>query len=489
MAIPNPRSIDGGRSAAPPTLMQKLLRTKPVDDTLNDAAGHSSHGLQRTMGVFQLTMLGVGATIGTGIFVALTGAVPKAGPAVLLSFVLAGITAALTALCYAELASSIPVSGSSYSYAYATLGEVVAYGVGWCLLLEYGVSAAAIAVGWGQYLNELFMQLWGWQLPAAISAPPGKDGAVFNLPGVILVAMCALLLMRGAKESATINTIMVLLKLAVLALFIVIAFSAFNSNNLTPFMPMGIAGVSAASASIFFSYIGIDAVSTAGEEVKNPRRNLPLAIVLSLVIVTSVYILVALAALGAQPWTEFEGQEAGLAAILHKVTGSSWPSVMLSIGAIISIFSVTLIVIYGQTRILFAMSHDGMLPKAFGKVNPRTLTPVFNTVVVAIFIGLLAGLVPLDALMDLTSMGTLVAFSVVSIGVMVLRSTQPNLPRGFKVPLYPVTPVLSVAFCLYLIKDLPMATFYAFGGMLVFAAIFYFSYSIHHSKVGQKGQS
>lgn len=489
MAIPNPRSIDAGERAAPPTLAQKLMRIKPVEDTLNDASGHSAHGLQRTMGLFQLTMLGVGATIGTGIFVVLTGAVPKAGPAVLLSFVIAGITAALTALCYAELASSIPVSGSSYSYAYATLGEVVAYGVGWCLLLEYGVSAAAIAVGWGQYLNELFMQLWGWQLPAAISAPPGKDGAFFNLPGVILVALCALLLMRGAKESATINTIMVLLKLAVLVLFMAIAFTSFNSSNLTPFMPLGIAGVGAAASSIFFSYIGIDAVSTAGEEVKNPRRNLPLAIVASLLIVTGFYILVALAGIGAQPWKEFEGQEAGLAAILAKITGATWPAVVLSIGAIISIFSVTLIVIYGQTRILFAMSHDGMLPKAFGTVNPRTLTPVFNTVVVAIFIGLLAGLVPLDALIDLTSMGTLVAFAVVSIGVMVLRRTQPTLPRGFKVPLYPVTPLLSIAFCLYLIQGLPLITFKLFGGMLVFAAIFYFSYSIHHSKVGQRRSS
>lgn len=486
MSVPNPRSLE---RSAPTTLLQKLLRTKPVEQTLSDASGHSSHGLNRTMGLFSLTMLGVGATIGTGIFVVLTGAVPKAGPGVLLAFVIAGITAALTALCYAELASSIPVSGSSYSYAYATLGEIVAYGVGWCLLLEYGVSAAAIAVGWGQYLNELFQQLWGFQLPKAISAPPGQEGAIFNLPGVILVTMCALLLMRGAKESTTVNTIMVLTKLAVLVLFCAIAFTAFNSSNLEPFMPMGIAGVGAAASSIFFSYIGIDAVSTAGEEVVNPRRNLPLAIVFSLLIVTALYILVALAGLGAQPWTEFEGQEAGLAAILSKITGATWPAVILSIGAIVSIFSVTLIVIYGQTRILFAMAHDGMLPKVFGSVNPRTLTPVFNTVVVSIFIALLAGLVPLDALIDLTSMGTLVAFAVVSIGVMVLRRTQPTLPRGFKVPLYPITPIVSVLFCLYLIQGLPAAVFYLFGGMLVLAAIFYFTYSIHHSKVGRGEQS
>lgn len=483
MALPPPNPL-AVRAGAAPTLMQRLLRRKPVE--AGDAAG--SHGLDRSMGLFSLTMLGVGATIGTGIFVVLTGAVPKAGPGVLLSFVIAGITAALTALCYAELASSMPVSGSSYSYAYATLGEIVAYGVGWCLLLEYGVSAAAIAVGWGQYLNELFQQLWGWQLPKAISAPPGQEGALFNLPGVVLVAMCGLLLMRGARESATVNTIMVLLKLAVLVFFVAIAFTGFRSENLTPFMPMGIAGVGAAASSIFFSYIGIDAVSTAGEEVKNPRRNLPLAIIFSLLIVTALYILVALAGLGAQPWTEFQGQEAGLAAILAKLTGAGWPAVVLSIGAIISIFSVTLVVIYGQTRILFAMSCDGMLPPVFGKVHPRTLTPVFNTVVVCIFIGLLAGLVPLDALVDLTSMGTLVAFAVVSIGVMVLRRTQPDLPRGFRVPLYPVTPVLSVAFCLYLIQGLPPVTYYLFGGMLAFAAVFYFAYSARHSKLETGGR-
>jgi basic amino acid/polyamine antiporter, APA family len=289
--------------------------------------------------------------------------------------------------------------------------------------------------------------------------------------------------MRGAKESAAVNTIMVLLKLAVLVLFIAIALTAFKSENLTPFMPMGIAGVGAAASSIFFSYIGIDAVSTAGEEAKDPRRTLPIAIVLSLLIVTALYILVAFSGLGAQPWTKFQGQEAGLAAILHDITGASWPSILLALGAIVSIFSVTLIVIYGQTRILFAMSHDGMLPKVFGTVHPRTLTPVFNTIVVSIFIALLAGLVPLDALIDLTSMGTLVAFATVSIGVVVLRRTQPSLPRGFRVPLYPITPILSVAFCLYLIQGLPLATFYLFGGMLVIAAIIYFAYSIHNSRL------
>lgn len=435
------------------------------------------------MGLFSLTMMGVGATIGSGIFVLLTGAVPKAGPGVLLAFMLAGITAALTALCYAELASSIPVSGSAYSYAYATLGEVVAYGVGWCLLLEYGVSAAAIAVGWGEYLNELLQQVWGWRLPRALSAAPGKDGAWFNLPGAVLVAMCCVLLVRGARESAAVNTVMVLLKLAVLLMFVAIAFTSFRAEHLTPFLPMGMAGVSAAASSIFFSYIGIDAVSTAGEEVRNPRRNLPLAILLSLVIVTALYIVVALSALGAQPWTEFHGQEAGLAAILSRITGAGWPAVVLSIGAIVAIFSVTLIVLYGQTRILYAMSRDGLLPQAFSRVHARTKTPVFNTGAVCVFAGLLAGLVPLDALIDLTSLGTLTAFTVVSVGVIVLRRTRPDLPRGFRVPMYPLVPVASVGFCLYLVASLPAATFAMFGAMLVLAAAVYTVYGLRHSRL------
>jgi APA family basic amino acid/polyamine antiporter len=458
-----------------------LLRKKPVQLLTSETAGDAKHGhLEPTMGLFQLTMLGVGATIGTGIFIVLTQAVPKAGPGVVLSFGIAGITAALTALCYAELASTIPVSGSSYSYAYATLGEMVAYLVGWCLLLEYGVSASAIAVGWGQYLNELLVDVLGWRMPDAISQPPGHGG-YFNLPSIILVVMCCLLLLRGARESATINAIMVVVKIMILIMFIVIAFSAFDSANLRPFAPFGVAGIGAAASNIFFSYIGLDAVSTAGEEVKNPRRTLPLAIISALLLVTGLYVLVALAGIGAQPWTAFEGQEAGLAVILRNITGANWPSLLIAIGAVISIFSVTLVVIYGQTRILFAMGRDGMLPEFFYKVNPRTLTPVQNTVIVGIFIASLAAFVPLDILADLTSMGTLVAFAVVSLGVLILRRTQPDLPRGFKVPLYPIAPILSVAFCLYLILGLPGQTFLLFAVWLAVALVIYFTYSIRNS--------
>jgi APA family basic amino acid/polyamine antiporter len=462
-----------------------LLRRKPVGRVVAEGGEHlPEEGLHRSIGLFQLTMLGVGATIGTGIFVALTTAVPAAGPAVIVSFVIAGITAALTALCYAELASTIPVSGSSYSYAYATLGEFVAFLVGACLLLEYAVSASAIAVGWGQYLNEMFSDLIGWRMPDAIAKAPGAGG-VFNLPAVVLVGSCLILLLRGVKESVTVNAVLVVLKLLVLLFFVVIAFSGFHAQNLTPFAPMGMAGIGAAASSIFFSYIGIDAVSTAGDEVKDPRRTLPLGIILSLLIVTAVYILVALAAVGAQPWTAFAGQEAGLAVILRNLTGASWTSLILCVGAIVSIFSITLVVMYGQTRILYAMSRDGLLPKVFQRVNPKTQSPDLNTYIVAVFIALLAAFVPLDTLVNLTSMGTLIAFAIVSLGVIILRRTQPDLPRGYRVPLYPVVPLLSVAFCGYLIVGLPLDTWILFGVWAAAACGLYFGYSMRKSKLAR----
>lgn len=464
-------------------LRTALFRRKPIAAFVTETGATSEGGeLKRTMGLFQLTMLGVGATIGTGIFIVLNAAVPKAGPGVIVSFAIAGVTAALTALCYAELASMIPVSGSSYSYTYATLGEVVAYCVGWCLLLEYGVSAGAIVVGWGQYLNEVFADLFGWRMPDAISQPPGAGGIV-NVPAVVLVVLCVFLLMRGSRESATVNTIMVVIKIAILVLFIVIGLSAFDSTNLQDFAPFGIAGIGAAASTIFFSFIGIDAVSTAGEEVHNPRRTLPLAIVGALIIVSTLYVLVALVAIAAQPWEKFEGQEAGLAQILRDITGSTWPSLVLSLGAVISLFSVTLVVLYGQSRILFAMARDGMLPEVFHKVDPRTLTPVRNTLIVGLFVALLGALVPLDVLANLTSMGTLVAFGVVSIGVMVLRRSQPDAPRGFRVPLYPVVPLLSIAACLYLIWGLPLDTFLLFAAWLAIALVAYFLYGMKHSRL------
>src|SRR3954454_23568611 len=468
------------------TLRQRVLRRKNVM-TMAAETGADTGGseLARTIGLFQLTLFGVGATIGTGIFIVLSQAVPVAGPAVIFSFIIAGTVAGLTAICYAELASAVPVSGSSYSYAYATLGEGVAMVVAACLLLEYGVSAAAVAVGWSQYLNELLDNLFGFNIPTSLAQAP-EQGGIFNVPAVILIVLCTLLLIRGASESAKVNAVMVLIKLGVLTLFVVLGLQGWHADNLSDFAPFGVHGVWSAAGIIFFSYIGLDAVSTAGEEVKNPRRNMPLAILSALVIVTSIYIAVTLVGVAAQPSSAFEGQEAGLSAILEDVTGSSWPATVLAAGAVISIFSVTLVVIYGQTRILFAMGRDGMIPALFHKLNPKTLTPVPATIVVAVVVSLLAGLLPINFLAEMTSIGTLTAFLIVSVGVMMLRYRSPELPRGFRVPLFPFIPIASIAGCIWIILDLRAVTIWVFLGWWSVALVWYFFYGRHHSLLGKR---
>ena len=387
------------------SLREQVLRRKPVREMEDETGADTGQSeLARTIGLFQLSMFGIGATIGTGIFFVLSQAVPVAGPAVIWSFVIAGVVAGLTAVCYAELAGAVPVSGSSYSYAYTTLGELPAMGVAACLLLEYGVSAAAVAVGWSQYLNELLDNLFGFTLPDSLSQAP-EQGGIINLPAVVLIFLCTLLLIRGASESAKTNAVMVMIKLGVLVLFVVLGIQGWNSDNFSNFAPFGLSGITSAAGIIFFSYIGLDAVSTAGEEVKDPHRNMPLAILIALVAVTAIYMLVTVVAVGAQPAAAFEDQEAGLSAILEQVTGATWPGTVLAAGAVVSIFSVTLVVLYGQTRILFAMSRDGMLPELFHRVNPRTLTPVPNTIIVACVIALLAGLIPINFLAEMTSIG------------------------------------------------------------------------------------
>lgn len=471
-------------------LTGQMLRRRPVIGA-PVAHGASDH-LRRSIGTFQLTLFGVGATVGTGIFIVLQQAVPKAGPAVLVSFVVAGIAAGLSAICYAEMASAVPVSGSTYSYAYTTMGEFIAMGVAGCLLLEYGVSMSATAVGWSGYLNQLLDNLFGWRLPHALSAAPwGDNPGIINLPATVLIVMCSLLLIRGASESAAVNTVMVILKLCVLGMFVAVAFTAFTTDHFAGFWNKGFTGITAAASTIFFTFIGLDAVSTAGDEVKNPQKTMPRAILGALVVVTSVYILVAFAGLGTQSADAFgsdEQSEAGLSVMLTNILhGQTWASTILAVGAVISIFSVTLVVMYGQTRILFAMGRDGLLPPMFAKVNPRTMTPVNNTIVVGAVTGTLAGMVPLDYLWDLVSIGTLVAFIVVSVGVIILRVREPDLPRAFKVPGYPVTPVLSVAACLFVLYGLPRITWLWFGLWVGLVLAFYLLWSRHHSALNDGG--
>ncbi|MFF0743800.1 amino acid permease [Streptomyces sp. NPDC004111] len=461
-----------------------LLRRKPVEQLVDEGGKGEGGSLRRSLSMWQLTMISIGATLGTGIFVVLGEAVPKAGPAVTISFVIAGLTALFSALSYAELAGSIPVSGSSYSYAYATMGELIAWVCGWCLVLEYGVSVAAVAVGWGEYLNEFLDGTIGVTIPDALSAPPG-DGGYFNLPALVVVLLAMVFLLGGAKESARANTIMVAVKIGALLLFCTIGFLGFKSGNYADFMPLGMAGVSAAGASLFFSYIGFDAASTAGEEAKNPQRDLPRAIMLSLIIVTALYVLVAAVAVGARNWKGFEGSEAALAGIMKDVTGQTFWGTLLAAGAVIAIASVVLTVLYGQTRVLFAMSRDGLVPKAFSKVSAKTGTPRVNTIIVSLFCGVLAAAIPLGNLVDATSIGTLFAFGLVNIAVVVLRWTRPDMNRTFRVPLGPLFPVLGFIACVYNMFGLGTATWVVFGIWMAVGLVFYFGYGIRHSRLAK----
>jgi APA family basic amino acid/polyamine antiporter len=471
------------------SLGEQLRRRKPI---AAQKGPHAGPELQRSFGTFQLMLFGVGATVGTGIFFVLQEAVPDAGPAVVVAFVVAGVAAGLSAICYAEVASAIPVSGSTYSYAYHSMGEGVAMIVAACVLLEYGVSSAAVAVGWSGYFNELLENLVGWHLPDALSYSPipyeDNVTGLVNLPAVVLVLMCMVLLLRGASESAKVNTIMVLIKLGVLLLFAVIALTAYEADHFGGFWDAGAAGISAAAGTIFFSFIGLDAVSTAGEEVRDPQRALPRAIMGALVVVVAIYVLVAVAGVGAQPVEEFESEEqqsAGLSVILENITGSGVPGTILAAGAVISIFSVTLVTLYGQTRILFAMGRDGMLPRRFSSVNPLTLTPTFNTVVVAIVVALIGGFVPADYLWDTVSIGTLIAFIVVATAVLVLRRTQPDLERPFKVPGYPVTPVLTIVACVYVLSGLAAVTWLIFAAWLAVVLGFYLAWGRRNAALGR----
>ncbi|MEV0413218.1 amino acid transporter [Streptomyces sp. NPDC050448] len=459
-----------------------LLRRKPVEQMVAEGGQGEGGTLRRSLTMWQLTMISVGATLGTGIFVVLGEAAPKAGPAVTISFIIAGLTALFSALSYAELAGSVPVSGSSYSYSYVTMGEFIAWICGWCLVLEYAVSVAAVAVGWGQYLNELLDGTIGVTIPQAVSAPLGEGGFI-NLPSLVVVLLAMVFLMRGAKESATVNSIMVGVKIVTLLLFIGIGVMGIKSGNYTPLAPLGVTGISAAASTLFFSYIGFDAASTAGEEAKNPKKDLPRAIMLSLGIVTILYVLVAFVAVGALPWKDFEGTEAALAQIMTNVTGDSFWGVVLAAGAVVAIFSVVFAVLYGQTRILFAMSRDGLVPKVFAKVDEKTGAPRANVVIVSLFCGALAAFIPLGELANATSIGTLFAFALVNVAVVILRRTKPDMARTFKVAWFPVTPILGFLACAYMMYSLPAATWVAFGVWMAVGLVVYFLYGIRRSRL------
>ncbi|MEV6753389.1 amino acid permease [Streptomyces sp. NPDC051214] len=446
------------------------------------------HGLKRTMGLFQLVCFGVGAIVGTGIFVGLSDSVAEAGPAVAVSYLLAAITCIFTAFSFAELGGAIPVSGSSYSFAYASLGERTAFLVGWCLLLEYGVSVSAVAVGWSQYLNELLESLTGWHLPDALSAGPGEGGAV-NLPAVVVILLAVVLLVRGIRESARATAAMAMLKIGILLLFLAIAFTAFKAGNLTPFAGAGASGITAGASLAFFSFIGFDAITTAGEEVKNPRRNIPIAILICIGVATLLYVAVALGAIGALGADAVADKPAALSLVVNQVTDSAVGGGIIAFGAVVAIASVVLAVMYGQTRILMSMSRDGLIPRVFERVSPKTSTPVANTWIVAAVFAVPAAFSSLDVVVNLTTIGTLAIMVVVNVAVLALRRSAPELKRSFRVPLYPVSPILGVGFCLYLIWGTGWTTWVQFAVFLVVGSLVYALYGRRHSRLGKAAEA
>jgi basic amino acid/polyamine antiporter, APA family len=453
--------------------------TKPTDQLLEAAEATS---LRRGIGALDLTALGIGAIIGTGIFVIVGEAISLSGPALVLSFVLAGVTCIFSALSYAELASTIPVSGSAYTYAYATMGEVLAWIIGWDLILEYGVSVAAVAVGWGAYFTELMDSLFGITLSDSISLPPGEGGDV-NVPAFVLVLAVAALLISGIRQSARSNTVMVIIKLLVLAFFIVVAITAFDGDHFSDFAPNGWSGIEDAAALIFFAYIGFDAVSTGSEESRNPSRDLPIAIIGSLVIATILYILASVAAVGALPADQLAGQDAPLAVALDEGAGISWGADIVTFGALVAITSVVLTILYGQTRVAFSMCRDGLMPTRLSTVWEKTRTPVILTLLFAIPIAILAAFVPLKEIAELVNIGTLFAFLIVNVAVIWLRRSKPEMERGFRVPLVPVVPIIGALLCAYLMTKLPGTTWARFGIWLVLGMVIYALYGYRNSRL------
>src|SRR3954465_16045389 len=458
---------------------------KSYDALLRDATADPEHGLKRAVGVLDLTALGIGAVIGTGIFVIIGEAIGTAGPSIIISFALAGVTCLFSAFSYAELASSIPVSGSAYTYGYATLGELVAWIIGWDLILAYGVSVAAVAGGWGGYLKSLLDSLFGITIPESIAGPPG-DGGTANLPAVFLVLAVSALLIYGVRESARTNTFMVITKVAILIFFIVVGVGSINGDNFSPWAPNGFNGTVDAAALIFFAYIGFDAVSTSGEEANNARRDLPIAIIGSLLIAPLLYILVAIVAVGLAPSSKLAGSDAPLSDAIKIGAGLDWAGDLLSFGALVAITSVTLTILYGQTRIFFAMSRDGLLPRAFSVLSVRR-TPWITTLMFGILTAIMAALLPLSEIAKLVNIGTLFAFLIVNIGVIILRRTQPDLPRSFRVPFVPFFPLIGAALCIYLMTRLELVTWARFVGWLVLGLVIYFLYGRTHSRL-QRGE-
>ena len=457
-----------------------ILRTKKIDDLISSA---ERKGLKKTLGASDMVMLGVGCIIGTGIFV-LTGvaAAKYAGPGIMLSFVLSGLACAFAALAYAELASIVPVAGSAYTYSYAALGEIIAWIVGWNLILEYSVGSSAVAAGWSGYMVGLLKSA-GIELPKAYTAVPA-DGGIVNLPAMLIAIFLSVLLVRGTKESATLNKILVFIKLAAVFIFLLLAGPKVNPANWTPFMPYGFSGVAGGAAIIFFAYIGFDAVATAAEECRNPNRDLPIGIIGSLVICTILYIAVAAVLTGVVPYTELNNAEPVAYAL--RAIGYNMGSALVGTGAIAGITTVLLVLMYGQTRVFFAMSRDGLIPAGICKVHPQYGTPHIITILAGVAVALIAGFTPIGIIAELTNIGTLFAFVVAAIGVFVLRRTRPELHRPFRCPAVSIVAPLAVLSCGYLMYNLPSETWIRFFVWSAIGFVVYFLYSYRNSELNKQ---
>lgn len=462
-----------------------LLRKKSIASMLleKQKAG-SGGGMKKELGVFDLAMLGIGCIVGTGIFV-LTGvaAAQHAGPGLILSFILAGIVCAFCALCYAEFASMVPVSGSAYTYSYATFGELIAWILGWDLILEYGFAASMVASGWSGYFQGLIAGM-GITIPTALSSAfDPANGTYVDVPAILIVLVLTFIVSRGSKESSRLNSIMVIVKIAVILLFIVVGAFYVKPGNWTPFMPFGFSGVVTGAATAFLSYIGFDAVATAAEEVKNPQKDLPRGILWSLVVCSLLYVLVTAVLTGIVPYAELNVKNP--VAFALQYINQNWVAGFISLGAIVGITTVLFVLLFGQTRLLYAIGRDGLLPKPLARLNPKTGVPANSTWATGVIVAIFAGLIPLRKLADLVSIGTLFAFISVSLGIIILRKARPDLERSFKVPLVPWIPVLAVLTCGYLLISLPAVTWIAFLIWMVIGLIVYFAYGYKHSELSK----